>query len=253
MPEPPLQVLIVDDEPLARQGLARLVDGHLGFEVALKCGNGRDAVTALRAQRFGLMLLDVEMPELDGFSVLAELGEEPLPPVVFVTAYDQYAIQAFEAHALDYLLKPVDPERFGQALERVRAAHDAVTAQARLAALRKELSPEAEHPRRIAARSGGRTVLIPVDEIDWIQAAGNYVKLHVAERSVLHRETLGQLAERLDPLRFVRVHRSHLVQLARVVELRPTAHGDALLRMTDGTELAVSRVYREGLERSLGL
>ncbi len=251
MTDSTFRVLVVDDEPLARKGLVRLVAAREGFEVAGECSNGKEAVRALREESFDLVLLDVEMPELDGFGVLEEVGAAAMPHVVFVTAFDQYAARAFEAHALDYVVKPVDPDRFARALERVRSAAHAAEAGARLESLLAELGARGQHPARIAARTGGRTLLVPVEDIDWLQAADNYVRLHVGGRIVLQRETLAHLADRLDPARFVRVHRSHVVNLSRVREVRSAGRGDAVILMEDGTQLPVSRRYRAALEGAL--
>lgn len=251
MAEAVYRVLIVDDEPLARQGLERLVNAHVGFEVARLCSNGRDAVSALKEQQFDLVLLDVEMPELDGFGVLVEVGVESMPPVVFVTAFDRYALRAFEAHALDYVLKPVDPERLAKSLQRARGMLPTGAPDRGLGELLAEIDAGKTHPKQIAARSGGRTKLIPVDAIRWLKAAGNYVRIHVDEEMTLHRETLAQLHNRLDPKLFIRVHRSHVVNLDHVRELRPVGHGDAQLIMANGTKLPVARGYRAGLVQAL--
>ncbi len=247
-----LRVLVVDDEPLARRGLARQLDAIDGFQIAGECANGRDAVDSLAGDSFDLVLLDVEMPELDGFGVLAEVGAAAMPPVIFVTAYDQYAVRAFEAHALDYVVKPVDPARLAQALGRARDAHRTVESDRGVDALLTELDDQAPRPTRIAARASGRTLLVPVEEIDWVQAADNYVRLYCKGKIVLHRETLAHLGERLDPTHFLRVHRSHVINIQRVREVRPTARGDAELWLEDGTRLPVSRSFRRALEEALG-
>lgn len=251
MSEAPVRVLVVDDEPAARRGLVRSVGDLPGFEVVRECKHGREAVQALGAGGADVVLLDVEMPELDGFGVIGEVGLEAMPVVVFVTAFDRYALRAFDAHALDYVLKPVDPERLAMALERARAACRAKEAGRTLAPLVEELDGRTRHPARLAARVGGRIQLVPVEEIGWIEAADNYVRLHLAGRVVLLREPLGHLVDRLDPQRFVRVHRSHAVQLDRVRELASGERGDARLSLTDGTVLPVSRRFRAALECAL--
>ncbi len=251
MSEPVFRVLVVDDEPVSRRGVVRLVDAHPQFVVAGECGNGLEALEALRQQSFDLVLLDVEMPELNGLEVVQKLGVSALPIVIFVTAYDRYALQAFDAHALDYILKPVDPVRFAEALDRARVACVTKGEQKRLAALMEEMGDRLQRPARLAARSGNRLQLIPVNEIDWIEAADNYVRLHVKGRVVLQRETLSHLADRLGAERFLRVHRSHLVALDRIREFRSTSRGDGVLALSDGTEVAVSRRYRDALDRAL--
>ncbi len=252
MTESKLRVLVVDDEPLARRGLIRLLDAQEGFEVVAECGNGLEAVQLLQREEFDLVLLDVEMPELDGFGVLEQVGADAMPPVILVTAFEQYAIRAFDAHALDYVMKPVDPKRFAQALERVQAAVHALAAKDHLQGLLRELGTSDQSPKRIAARTGGQTLLVPIDEIDWLQVADNYVRLHVGERVILHRETLAHLVGRLDPARFLRVHRSHAVNLDRVSEVHSAGHGDALILMQDGSQLPVSRRYRTALLQVFG-
>lgn len=249
-----LRVLIVDDEPLARQGLSRQVAALDGCVVVGACGDGRAALEALVKGGVDLVLLDIEMPELDGFGVLAAMGREAAarpPAVVFVTAFDAYAVRAFEAHALDYLLKPVEPARLGAAIERARLQLEATRARARLAELKADLEGSSARPQCIAARSGQRTLLLPVDDVEWLQAADNYVRLHFGGRTALHRATLTELETRLDPARFVRIHRSHVVQLSRVREWRARGRGDAEVWLEDGTRLAVSRRYRAAFEQAL--
>ncbi len=243
------EVLLVDDEPLARQGLRKLLEACPDFRVAAECKNGLEAVRALRDEHFDLVLLDIELPELDGFEVLSRVPVSKRPPVVFITAFDQYAVQAFEAHALDYLVKPVAPARFAAALDRVRIANHSAENERRLNALLDEIGPTSRHPTRVAAKAGGRTCLIAVDEIDWIQAADNYVRLHTGGRTVLQRESISHLVERLNPAQFVRIHRSHAVNISRIRELRAVGRGDGRLLLEGGTELTVSRSYRSNLER----
>lgn len=248
MTRAPIRVLVVDDEPLARRGLIRMLQDHDGFEVIGECSNGGDAINAIRNENIDLILLDVEMPEHNGFEVLQLAGMASLPLVIFVTAFDRYALKAFDAHALDYVVKPVDPDRFHQALERAKVAIQNKEAGSRLQTLIDELDQSHPNPKCILTRAGGLTSLIPVEEIDWLQAADNYVRVHAGNQVFLHRETLSRLADRLHSNRFVRIHRSHIVNLDRVHQMRLIGRGDAEIQLLDGTKLTVSRRFRKNLE-----
>jgi len=255
-----IRALIVDDEPLARELLGSLVSATPGFQVVGECRNGREAVERLRASPSDVVFLDVQMPELDGFGVLRELGGEGLPQVVFVTAYDQYAIQAFEVHALDYLLKPYTPARLATAVQRAArqlSAPRAAPAE-RLAELlehlereRRELGARAvaapAHATRLLVKDGERMFFVPVERIDWLEAEGNYVRLHCGREAHLVRATLSGMEEQLDPARFTRIHRGTIVNLDRVKEVRPWFAGDYLVKLHDGGELRLSRRYRDRL------
>lgn len=253
-----MRVVIADDEPLARERIESLLAGRAGVEVVGTAGDGRSAVEAVRTHRPDLLFLDVQMPELDGFGVLRELGAEAPPAVVFCTAYDQFALRAFEVHALDYLLKPFDEERFTAALGRARAQLAQRGAgedlNARLAALLAAARPAAAEAKadRLAVKTDGRVLLVKFADIDWVEAADNYVNLHVGRDSHLMRETMNSLEQRLDPERFVRISRSTIVNLDRIRELQPMFHGDYSVILRDGTKLALSRNYRERLAHLLG-
>jgi two-component system, LytTR family, response regulator len=249
-----LRVMVVDDERLARQRLRRLLKEE-GVEVVGECADGREAVAALREQPPDLLFLDVQMPELDGFGVLAEVGVERMPPVVFVTAYDKYALRAFDVHALDYLLKPFDRERFQQALGRARQQldrKDAGELERRLLELVQDLRSSPQRPERFVIKSGGRVFFVRTDEIDWIEAAGNYVKLHVGNEAHLLRETMNSLEAQLDPDVFYRIHRCHIVNIERVKELQPWFNGEYVVFLRDGARLTLSRGYREKLQDRIG-
>ena len=268
----PLRVLVVDDEPHARNRLLKLLRQHDGFETVGECGNGQEALEAIRADRPDLVLLDIQMPEMGGLDLIEALEDEadddaPTPAVIFVTAYDQHALRAFDLHAVDYLLKPFDDERFEQALARARARLQEGLDQRLLNLLRRieatreevggdlveaEPASEATPTDRIAIRAGDRIHVVKVEEIDWIEGAGVYARLHVGDKAHLLRETLTNLAQGLDPARFVRIHRSTIVNRERVRELRSYFHGEYIVVLEDGTQLKLSRTYRDALERLVG-
>jgi two-component system LytT family response regulator len=250
-----LRTLIVDDEPLARERLRRMLEGTAEVEVVGECGNGTAAVGEIGRLDPDIVFLDVQMPELDGFGVLGKLPPEHLPVVVFVTAYDKYALRAFEVHALDYLLKPFDRERLDATLARVRdelGRRDGAEVSQRLLALLESLKAKSAFVERMVVKTGGRIFFLRVEEIDWIEAAGNYVKLHVGKESHLLRETMTALEGKLDPKRFLRIHRSTFVQIDRIKEIQPWFHGDYIVILRDGTKLTLSRSYRDRLEEMQG-
>jgi two-component system, LytTR family, response regulator len=240
-----LRVLIVDDEAPARRKLRRMLGEHGGVEVAGEAGDGPAAVQAITSLRPDLVLLDIRMPGLDGFGVIAEVGAARMPPVVFVTAYDDFAVQAFEVQALDYLLKPVTAERLAAMLERAGRHAGAASLSERLDALLARM-PAAATPylQRFLVESGGRAQLVPVEQVDRIEAARNYVHLHVHGARLPLRQTLSTLVERLDPAQFLRISRSEIVRLDAVKELQAWFHGDYKVVLKDGTELMWSRRYR---------
>jgi two-component system LytT family response regulator len=250
-----MHVLIVDDEPLARQRLRALLEAEPDVKVVGECADGREAVVAIRRHRPDLIFLDICMPELDGFGVLEALSEPPLPGVVFVTAYDRFALRAFEVHALDYLLKPFDRERFQKALQRARAqvgrAGSAEVGQ-QLRALLEDVRPGRKYLDRVVIKSASRVFFLRVEEIDWIEAAGNYLKLHAGAEAHLLRETMGNLEARLDPDKFLRIHRSTIVNIERIQELQPWFHGDYVVLLCDGTKLTLSRSYRQKFQDHFG-
>ena len=245
-----IRTLIVDDEPLGRERIRTLLAGDPEIEVIGECPDGRQAITAIEQRNPDLVFLDVQMPEVDGFGVLDAICGERMPAIVFVTAYDRYAVRAFEVHALDYLLKSFDRERFAAALQRakeaIRRSREGALNE-RLAGLIEDLEAKKDRLTRLVIKSAGRIVFLRVEEIDWIEAADNYVRVHAGKEAHLIRETLQSMEKRLDPRRFLRIHRSSLVNLERIRELRPVFHGDYLVRLTDGTELTLSRNYRDKL------
>jgi len=256
-----IRTLIVDDEPLAREGIRLRLAAEPDVAVVGECGNGREAVAAIRRDAPDLILLDVQMPGLDGFDVLAEVGPERMPLVIFVTAYDQHALRAFEVHALDYLLKPIDQDRFTQAVQQARARlqqHDLTHLNRQLHALLDTLASPATAAtdtgiplQRLLIKTHGRIFFLPLDEVDWIEAAGDYVRLHAGPQRHLLRETMANLEQQL-PAHFQRIHRSIIVNLHQVRELRARDHGEYVVYLRDGTTLKLSRSYRERLQEALG-
>jgi two-component system LytT family response regulator len=249
-----IRALIVDDEPLARERLRSLVAGEADIEVIAECSDGAEAARAIERLSPDLVFLDIQMPELDGFAVLEAIEPELVPVIIFVTAYDEYAIRAFDVHALDYLLKPFDRARFHRALSRARAelmGGEKAEGRQRLAALLAELPAQGRYLKRIVVKSGGRVVFLSAEEIDWIEAAGNYVKLHVGEKSHLLRETMKRLEEKLEPQLFVRIHRSHIVNVDRVRELEPWFNGEFVVVLKSGAKLTSGRAYGHRLRQLL--
>lgn len=253
-----VSALIVDDERPARQRLRDLLEKHPGVAVAGECASGAEAVGSIQDLRPELLFLDIQMPLLDGFEVVRRVGAGHMPVTVFVTAYDAYAVRAFEASALDYLLKPYGDERFEQCLAR---ALDYVRTQRREEMSRRLVSllsegqagapPPAPYVERLLVKVGGRIIFLPAEDVDWIEAAGVYVQLHAGGRKFLHRASLAELEGSLDPGRFIRIHRSSIVNIRSVRELFPHSHGDYTAVLRDGTRLKLSRSYRPKLEARL--
>ncbi len=261
---PTILTLIADDEPAAREGMRHLLRRDPEIVVAGECANGREAARAIRSTAPDLVFLDVQMPELDGFAVLREIGVERAPAVVFVTAYDQYALRAFEVHAIDYLLKPFTDDRFRESLERAKQQ----VRQGRLGELSRKLAalletygesppgaagpPRRTYLERLAVKAHGKVTLLRAAEIEWIDAEGDYVRIHVGKAWHLLRETMKNLELQLDPERFVRIHRSTIVNLEKVKELQPFFRGEYVVVLQNGTTLKLSRGYRDQLQARLG-
>src|SRR5688500_18547739 len=219
-----IRTLVVDDEPMARERVLSLLQQEDDVEVVGECSDGTQALAAIQHQSPDLVFLDVQMPGLDGFGVIQAVGAEKMPTVIFVTAYDEYALRAFEVHALDYLLKPFGRDRFRETLKHARASLERRRAGdlgRRLLALVNDIKPEAPKLDRLVVKSGGRVFFLRTDDLDWIEAAGNYVRLHLGEESHLFRETMNRMETRLDSRRFVRIHRSRIVNTERIKELQP--------------------------------
>ena len=246
-----IRTLIVDDESLARERLKRFLASERDLELVGECAAGDEAVATIRTLRPDLVFLDIQIPELDGFGVLKAVGVAEMPAVIFVTAYDRYALQAFDVNALDYLLKPYNRERFRKAVERARS-HLSNGAKgeldARLLSLLENFKAEPpRHVERLMIKSSGRVFFLRTEELDWIEAEGNYVRLHAGRESHLLRETMNRLASKLDPDKFLRIHRSTLVNIERIKELQPLFSGDYVVILRDGKQLTLSRSYRDKL------
>jgi two-component system LytT family response regulator len=250
-----IRTLVVDDEPIARERVLSLLQQEEDVEVIGECGAGAQAVAAIQHQVPDLVFLDVQMPGVDGFGVIEAIGAEKMPTVVFVTAYDEYALRAFEVHALDYLLKPFGRDRFRQTLTHARAHLERRRAGdlgRRLLALVNDIKPEAPKLDRLIVKSGGRVFFLRTGDLDWIEAAGNYVRLHLGEESHLFRETMNRMESRLDPKRFVPIHRSRIVNTERIKELQPWFNGEYVVVLRNGARLPLSRGYRDKLQEQLG-
>ncbi len=250
-----IRVLLVDDEPLAREMIREMLVDDSEVEIIGECVNGQEALEAIRAQAPDLLFLDVQMPLMSGFELLEALASEKMPHVIFVTAYDQYAVRAFDVHAVDYLLKPFDSERFVTALtrakEHIRERRKGELDQ-HILALLNELKAESKYLERLIVKNGGRVSFIDVDDIDWIEAEGNYVSIHIGKKSHLLRETFSRLEEQLDPKKFRRIHRSAIVRIDRIRELQLSFQGAHRVILQDGTQLALSSKHREKLQEVIG-
>lgn len=250
-----IRAVIVDDEPLARRGILRFLKNHSELEVVAECGDGQSAVGAILAKKPDLAFLDVQMPEMNGFEVVSCVGPEKMPLTIFVTAFDRYAIRAFDANAIDYLLKPVSAGRFTKALarakERIAEKSRHETAQRMIATL-EEIKRQEEYLERLPVSENGRIVFVKTREIGWIEASGNYAQLHVGPRTYEIRETLNTLERKLSPRDFLRIHRSTIVNVHLIKEIQPWFHGYHLVRLQNGKELRLSR-YQGEIAKRLGL
>ena len=251
-----ITVLIVDDEPLARKFIRRMLENDRSIEIVGECGNGKEAVAVVLEKKPDLVFLDIQMPEMDGFTMIETFGIENLPNIVFVTAYEQYAIRAFEIHALDYLLKPFDQARFEKAMKHVRAKfadqRQNETEQKQIAALLENVKQKPRFLDRLVIKADGRIVFLKTEDIDWIQADDKYVHLHAGNKSHLVRQTLGAMEAQLDTQTFIRVHRSAIVNIGRIKELQPMFTGEHTIILENGTKLTLSRSYKNKLFELLG-
>lgn len=249
------EALIVDDEPLARRSIRKHLKAFPEFAVAGECGDGESAVAAIRKQKPDLVFLDIQLPEFDGFDVIRAVGKHAMPVTIFVTAYDRYALQAFEAHALDYLLKPFSEERFRDGLLRARRTLQMGKQQApnhQLSQLLDEINKKKDYLERISVPAKGRFLFFNVRDLDWIEAEGNYLRLHGNGGSHLIRGNMNEMEAKLDPGKFMRIHRSTIVNLQRIREVQPWFHGHHRVVMTNGQELKLSRYQKDKLRQLLG-
>lgn len=243
-----IRALIIDDEPLARKGIRRLLKSENDIEIVGECTDGLQAVECIYKQKPDLVFLDIQMPGLDGFGVVDAIGLAAMPVMIFITAYDLHAMRAFDVHAIDYLLKPVKPDRLTVALDRARAMAKRprpAEFSERLTALLRTMKPQHDMLERIVIKSIGKISIVAVDDIDWIEAERDYVKLYTPEKNYLLRERISALEEKLDPAKFIRIHRSTIVRIERIRELRPLVNGDHIVILRNGRQLSLSRKFRE--------
>ena len=247
-----LTTMVADDEAVARRRIRRLLEQERDVVIIGECSNGSEAVDAIRQHAPDLVFLDVQMPELDGFEVIAQLTERQLPCVIFVTAFDRYAMRAFDVHAIDYLLKPFSASRFQLALGRARERIRTQEADGGLARLMASVRERSRYLARISVKTAGRIVLVDLATVDWLEADDNYVRLHCGNREYVVRETLAALERRLDPECFIRIHRSVMVRIDRIREFHPATHGDMDVVLRDGTQLTLSRTWRARARHLIG-
>jgi two-component system LytT family response regulator len=255
MKNTPIRAVIADDEALARKFIRRMLKDDRDVEIVGECSNGKEAVATIRKQNPDVVFLDVQMPEMDGFAVLESIGTERLPEIIFATAYEQYAIRAFELHALDYLLKPFDQTRFKDAIkhakERFRSDRRS-EGRTQISALLESIKNKPQYLDRLMIKAGGRITFLSINEISWIQADDKYVHLHTGKISPMVRQTLSAMETQLDPKKFRRVHRSAIVNVRRIKELQPLFSGEHSILLEDGTKLILSRSYKDKLFEVLG-
>ncbi|MCB0718936.1 MAG: response regulator transcription factor [Bacteroidetes bacterium] len=247
-----LRCLVVDDEPLGRERIRTLIGTRTDAVVLAEASDGAEATDLLNSKEFDLVFLDIQMPRQTGFDVIREVGIERMPPVIFVTAFDAHALEAFEVHAIDYLLKPFDASRFHESVDRVATAKEHAgdpELNERIGKLLKGLDSRQENLSRIMVRTGDKIRFVSVNEIEWIEAAGNYANLHVGSREVLIRQTMKSLEKRLDPETFIRIHRSTIVNVDCIREITPTFNGDYEVTLSRGDKLTLSRSHRSALDR----
>lgn len=249
----PIRTLIIDDEPLARERIKSLLADDPEVCVAGVCGDGKAAVRMIARKAPDLVFLDIQLPELDGFEIIEALGGHPLPAIIFVTAYDKYALQAFKVHAVDYLLKPVSRPDLKRALDYFRRhRHGENHLRERMTELMRDLEAQRAQAGRLILKTEGEVFCLKPAEIDWIESAGNYVCFHVGAKTHISRETMNQVEEKLQAHNFVRIHRSAIVNFDRIRKLKPQLYGDYLVELQDGTRLTMSRGYRRAVLSRIG-
>jgi len=250
-----IRTLIADDEALARNFIRRMLKDDHDVEILGECSNGKETVAMIRKENPDLVFLDVQMPEMDGFAVLEAIGIESLPEIIFATAYEQYAIRAFELHALDYLLKPFDQTRFKEAIKHAKERFRSLRqndGRMQISALLDSIKNKPQYLERLVIKAGGRITFLRTDEIDWIEADDKYVHLHTSKARPMVRQTLTAMEAQLDPAKFRRVHRSAIVNVERIAELQPLFSGEYSILLQDGTKLTLSRNYKDKLFDLLG-
>jgi len=250
-----IRALVIDDEPLARDMIREMLESDPDVEIIAECANGREAVAAIKSLSPDLIFLDIQMPELGGFEVLESLDSGSAPYVIFATAYDQYAVRAFEVHAFDYLLKPFDQERFDVAWQRARKQIELDRTGKRdqhILELLEELKAGPRYLERLVIKTGGRVFFLNVEDVHCIEAEGNYVRVYDSGKHYLLRETISGLEEQLDPKQFLRIHRSAIVKIDKIKELQPWFHGEYRIILTNGKQLTLSRNYRANLQEAVG-
>jgi two-component system, LytTR family, response regulator len=251
-----IRVIIADDEPLAREKTSLFVKNISDLEVAAVCENGNEAIAACKHFHPDLLLLDIQMPEVSGFDVVQRLSPENIPGIIFVTAYDEFALQAFEYHAIDYLLKPFDFERFYSAINRARTLlqtnHERNSRDAQMKMLLDSIEKKEPPLNRLVVKTDGRIIFLKIGEIDWMEAAGNYIKLHVGSESYLVRATMNNIEKQLDPEKFLRIHRSSIINIERIKELRPWFNGDYKVVLNGNEQLVLSKGYRSSFNKLVG-
>ena len=247
-----MRVIIADDESLAREKLRFMLASEPDIQVVAECQDGTATLRALAIYKPDLLLMDIRMPDLDGFEVLSRAAAQDMPMVIFTTAYDNHAVRAFEAHALDYLLKPFDQDRLHQAVNRARTellkTNDREATKRILHLLSENAGRQPMAGRRLIVKAGGRVVFLSFDEIDWVEAAANSVRIYVGKQAYVLRRGIGEIADRLDPLQFIRIHRSAIVNVHKIKQLQPVNSGEYIVILRDGKELSCSRGYRSGLQ-----
>jgi two-component system, LytTR family, response regulator len=255
MKNAPIRALIADDEALARKFIRRMLKDDHDVEIVGECSNGKEAVAMIRKQKPDIVFLDVQMPEMDGFAVLQSIGIERLPQIIFATAYEQYAIRAFELHALDYLLKPFDQARFKDAIKHAKERFQSERrseGRTQISALLESIKNRRQYLDRLVIKAGGRITFLSTDEINWIEADDKYVHLHAGKITPMVRQTLSAMETQLDPRQFRRIHRSAIVNIGRIKELQPLFSGEYSILLEDGTKLTLSRNYKDKLFELLG-
>ncbi len=251
-----IRAIIVDDEPLAREKVQLFAKGETDIEIVDVCSNGHEAITSFRKFTPELLFLDIQMPEMTGFEVIKHLHSNPLPGIIFITAYDEFALRAFEFHALDYLLKPFDRERFQKAVaharEALRSTSESQVTTEQIKALLDSMKETPAKLERLIVKTNGRIIFLRLEEIDWMEAAGNYIKLHVGNESHLVRETMNNLEQQLHPQQFIRIHRSTIINIEKIKELQPYFNGEYKVVLKNNTQVILSRGFRENFTKILG-